>query len=131
MNLKIVVYLIFSLAIFSCRTNIKIQKSPEKVFAYIQRIGIDSIPKQNLSRDNQIHFTKSDLKITAAVAYFYQGSFKNVQEQTFAENKLGFLNSLTWISNATTPYRITIADIHYIDNKGNKGIAEGFSFIVN
>ena len=64
-----------------------------------------------------------------AVAYFGQGSFANVLQQTFAGNKLTFLN-LTGISKAATPYRITIADIRYVDSKGNKGIAEEFSFIV-
>jgi len=130
MKLKTAIYIILSWTILSCRPTNKIQDNPEKIFAYIQKIGIDSLPRQNLLTDNEIHFSKSGLKITTAVAYFDQGSFKNVQQQTFTGNKLEFLNSLNWVTNAKTPYRITIADIRYVDNKGNKGFAEEFSFIV-
>ena len=127
---KIIFCSIFTLAICACKQSNKIQKTPEIVKAYIKRPELDSVSKQDLQMNNQIHFSKSNLKITMAVAYFDQGTFKNVRQQTFAGNKLGFLNSLTWVSNAKTPFRITIADIHYIDKKGNKGIAEEFSFIV-
>ena len=130
MRLKIAIYIIFAWTILSCTTSNEIQKNTEKVFAYIQKIGLDSISRQNLLTDNEIHFSKSGLKITTAVAYFDQGSFKNVQQQIFTGNKLGFFHSLNWVTNAQTPYRITIADIRYVDNKGNKGFAEEFSFIV-
>ena len=130
MTFKIAIYIISSLTILSCRPSNKIQTNPEKVFAYIQKIGLDSISTQNLLNDNEIHFTKSGLRITMAVAYFDQGSFKNVQQQTFTGNKLGFLNSLNWVTNAKTPYRITIAEIRYIDNNGKTGFAEEFTFIV-
>ena len=130
MKLKSVIYICLCWTILSCRPTNKIQDNKEKVFAYVQKIGLDSVSKQNLLLDNEIHFTKSGLRVTTAIAYFDQGSFKNVQQQTFTGNKLGFLNSLNWITNANTPYRITIADIHYIDKSGNKGFAEKFSFIV-
>lgn len=130
MKFKTTIYIILSWTILSCLPNKETQKSPAKVFAYIQKIGLDSISRQNLLTDNEIHFSKSGLKITTAVAYFDQGSFKNVQQQIFSGNKLGFLHSLNWVTNARMPYRITIADIRYVDNKGNNGFAEEFSFIV-
>jgi hypothetical protein len=130
MKLKTAIYLILSWTILSYRPSNKIKNKPAKVIAYIQKIGVDSISKQKLLIDNEIHFTKSGLRITMAVAYFDQGSFKNVQQQTFTGNKLGFFNSLNWVTNAKTPYRITISDIRYVDNTGNKGLAEEFSFIV-
>ena len=131
MKLKIAIYTILSWTIFfSCRPSNEIKKNPETVFAFIQKVGLDSISRQNLFTDNEIHFSKSGLKITTAVAYFDQGSFTNVQQQTFTGNKLGFLHSLNWVANAKTPYRITIADIRFVDNKGNKGFAEEFSIIV-
>ncbi len=70
------------------------------------------------------------IKITQAVAYFHSGEcFTNVQMQTFAENRLGFLN-LYSIVNAKTPFRLTIADIRYINKEGKRGMAEEFSLIV-
>ncbi len=130
MKLRTVLYIIMSWAILSCVPSKKTRNSSQKIFAYIQKLGLDSISKQNLLHDNEIHFTKSGLRITMAVAYFDQGAFKNVQQQTFTGNSLGFLNSLTWVESVPTPFRITVADIPYIDGKGNKGFAEGFSLIV-
>jgi hypothetical protein len=49
--------------------------------------------------------------------------------QTFAGNRLGFLN-LYSIVNAKTPFRLTIADIRYINKEGKRGMAEEFSLIV-
>lgn len=129
MNSKPILYTAFILSSYSFISFSENRKSFQVVKAYIQKIGLDSVSRTGLLNDNTIRFSKPGIKITQAVAYFDQGSFKNVQQQVFAGNKLGFLN-LTWISNAKTPYRITIADIRYIDTKGNKGIAEEFSFIV-
>jgi hypothetical protein len=129
MTFKILFYSLFLLTIFACRPSNKIQNSGETIKAYIKEIGLDTIARQDLLKNDIIQFTQKGIKITQATAYFDKGSFTNVQQQTFAGNKLTFLN-LAWVSNAKTPYRITIADIRYIDIKGNKGIAEEFSFTV-
>ena len=129
MNFRYLVFVLIILPIVSFAQSNNNDKPINVLKAYIQRPGLDSISKADLLKDNTIHFSKDGIKITQAEAYFYQGSFKNVQMQTFTGNKLDFLN-VTWISNASTPYRITIDSIHYIDKDGNKGIAEGFSFIV-
>ncbi len=129
MNFKIIFYTFLLLTVFAFRPGNKIKDSSQTVKAFIKKIGLDSIARQELLSNNVIQFTKKDIIITQAVAYFDQGSFASVQQQTFTGNKLGFLN-MTWISNAKTPYRITIADIRYIDIKGNKGVAEEFNFIV-
>ena len=129
MKFTTIIFSFFVFTLFAFRPSIKTEIAQKPIKAYIKKIGLDSISRQDLLKDNTILFTESDVKITMAVAYFDQGSFKNVLQQTFAGNKLTFLN-LTGISKAATPYRITIADIRYVDSKGNKGMAEEFSFIV-
>ncbi|MGC4104226.1 hypothetical protein [Ferruginibacter sp.] len=130
MRLQTVVYIILVCAVLACRASNSVQEHHEKVFAFIQRAGLDSISRQALLKDNEIHLSKNGLKITTAVAYFSGGSFKTVLQQPFFGNKLGFLHSLNWVANAALPYSITISDIRYIDDKGNNGLAEDFSFIV-
>ncbi len=129
MNFRIIIFSFFVLTLVAFSPSINTEITQEPIKAYIKKVGLDSISRQDLLKGFTISFTKADVKVTMAVAYFDQGSFKNVLQQTFVGNKLTFLN-LTGISKAATPYRITIADIRYVDSKGNKGIAEEFSFIV-
>ncbi|MDB5200801.1 MAG: hypothetical protein JWQ27_210 [Ferruginibacter sp.] len=126
---KIIFYLMVILASVSCRPSKKNQKSSPVVKAYIRRIGLDSISRTDLLQDNVIRFTKEEIKIIHAVAYFDQGSFRNVQQQIFTGNRLGFVYD-SRIADAKTPFRISVDDIRYKEKNGSTGFAEGFSFIV-
>jgi hypothetical protein len=99
--------------------------------AYIAKLGLDSISKEDLFKEKMIQLENSQFKILKAVAYFSGGeSFKNVLMQEMGTNNLGWITRLNFVIGAKTPFKLTIDDIWYLDSNGKKQLAKGFTLVV-
>ena len=99
--------------------------------AYIAKLGLDSISKEDLFKEKMIQLENSQFKILRAVAYFSGGeSFKSVVMQEMGTNSLGWITRLNSVIDAKTPFKLTIDDIWYLGSTGKKQLAKGFTLVV-
>jgi hypothetical protein len=127
-NFIFIILVLFATKSFA---QVKNQLTPNSVRAYIKKLGIDSISKEDLLKEETIKLDHPEYKVLSADAYFHNGeSFKSVSYQKIGTNNLKWITNLKSINEAKTPFEITIAAIWYVDSTGKKKVAEEFSFVV-
>jgi len=130
MSLSTMICFVFVIVLCSCKSQSKLPTSQEPIRAYIKRVGLDSISREDFLREQYISFNQENITITKAVVHFYPGPvFTNSQTQPFTSNRLP-IPAFYSVINAKNSFKVRVADIHYIDGKGKKGEAPEFSFIV-
>ena len=130
MYLSTMICFVSVLVLCSCKSQSKLPMFQEPVRAYIKRVGLDSISREDFLREQYIRFNRENITITKAVVHFYQGPiFTNSQTQPFTNNRLP-ISAFYSVINAKNSFKVRVTEIHYIDGKGKKGEAPEFSFIV-
>ncbi|MEO6720724.1 MAG: hypothetical protein ABIN67_10160 [Ferruginibacter sp.] len=127
---ELLMFLFIILMTPNCFSQKTTQQASTTIKAYISKVGLDSISKADLFKENIILLDNKDYKVLRAEAYFYGGeSFPSVLMQTIGTNNLNWIKT-NGIFKAKTPFKITIGGIWCLNKNGKEELAQDFTLVV-